>query len=115
MVEDLARNEEGAETLPSRRERHQHLKRSRKRKGARLPKVNETSGGQIEEPTDKGHEEQTEEMSALKEEGAKGPERSELFKEKRDRQGSLFVTGTIFWLFILLVGVLLFFTIRHYS
>jgi hypothetical protein len=115
MVDDLARNEEGAETLPSRRERHQQSKRSRKRKAAQLPKVTETSGGQKEEPTDKGHVEQTEDTSALIEEGAKGPERSELFKEKRDRQGSLFVTSTIFWLFILLVGCLLFFTIRHYS
>jgi hypothetical protein len=114
MVNDLARNEEGVETLPSRRERHQHLRRSRKRKATRLPKVNESSGVQ-NEPTDKSHEEHTEETAALKEEGAKGPERSEIFKEKRDRQGSLFVTGTIFWLFILLVACLLFFTIRHYS
>jgi hypothetical protein len=92
MADYLVNTEEMVEALPSRRERHQGPKKKRKIERAR-PELLDPKSEQEKE----------------------GPERSKIFKRERERQGSLFVASFIFWLFILLVGSVLFFTIRHYS
>ena len=95
MADPIINTVEMENELPSRRERHQSSKR--KRKPERTSRVIQESS------------------SSSSEGGEGGPERSKIFKKERERQGSLFVASSIFWLYILLVGFLLFFTIRHYS
>jgi hypothetical protein len=102
MADYLVNTEEMTETLPSRRERHHSTRK--KRKGEPIQPIRVQAAQEPQEPQEPVGEQEKE-----------GPVRSKIFKRERERQKALIFPTFIFWLFILLCGSLLFFSIRHYS
>jgi hypothetical protein len=111
MADYLVNTEEMTETLPSRRERHHSTRKKRKGEPIQPIRVQAAQEPQVPQVPQEPQEPQ----EPVGEQEKEGPVRSKIFKRERERQKALIFPTFIFWLFILLCGSLLFFSIRHYS